>query len=108
MKLPDEMTIGESYGPAMKITTQQEADEYFEALVERNMRITGNSREKAIAVEKSNLGYCAGYYDLETSRRVQELFDCVHPILGSAKGAFEKGRELTEGSSKSQRRNEKC
>lgn len=82
MKLPDRMTIGEAYQPAMKMQTQEEATEYFEALVERHMRCFGKSREEAESIEKQNLGYFAGYYDLETRERVERLFLCAHPIFG--------------------------
>lgn len=94
---PKEVTIGELYHPAMKIKTQEEADEYFERLVELEMR-GGTSRKEAERIEKANLGYFAGYYDVETSRRVQRLFRCVHPVFGSerpdAKQAYETGRAM--------------
>lgn len=80
--LRDGMTIGEAYGPAMNITDQQEANEYFEALVQNNMK-HGNSREKAESIERQNLGYYAGYYDNATRERVEQLFICAHPIFGS-------------------------
>jgi len=94
--LPDNMTIGEAYGPAMLITDQQEANEYFEALVQSNMR-TGNSREKAESIERQNLGYYAGYYDSTTRERVESLFKCSHPFLTKTtthEEAFEIGRKL--------------
>lgn len=64
-------TFGEILGPAMEITSQQEADEYFEALVQRSMDNFGQPREEAIAVQKVNLGYYAGYYSDETRERVE-------------------------------------
>lgn len=102
MRLPDEMTYGESLGPAMKITDPAEAQEYFCALVDRNMRITGNNSAQAEEVVRSNLGYYSGYYSRETMARVEKLFSCVHPIFGtveelkklSAKQIFEKGVSL--------------
>jgi hypothetical protein len=84
MKLPDKMTYGEAYDPAMKITDPDEASEYFEALVERSMRLFGKSREQAEADERSSIGYWTGYHDNETAVRVQKLFDCAHPIIGKA------------------------
>ncbi len=80
----DLLTNGEVYGPAMEITDPEEAKFYFEKLVVRTMRVSGCTREEAIVTEKTNLGYYSGYYDQETIRRVQNLFDCKHPILGSA------------------------
>lgn len=81
-ELKDGGTIGDLYGPAMKITNQDEADEYFAALVRRAMR-RGLNREPAEAQERSNLGYYAGYYDAETRERVERLFRCSHPVFGA-------------------------
>jgi hypothetical protein len=89
--LPHKMTIGELYGPAMAITDQAAADEYFARLVERNMRCFGNSREVAEEHERANLGYYAGYgYD---RARVERLFRCAHPVFGSV---AEKGHPTAE------------
>jgi hypothetical protein len=99
--LPDNMTIGEAYGPAMEITDQQEANEYFGALVERCMRF-GKTRTEAESIERQNLSYYAGYYDSATRERVEKLFLCAHPIFGSIaedgaptpEQAFEASRKL--------------
>ena len=77
-----EAKIGELYGPAMEITDESEAREYFEALVQHGMSF-GQSREEAESIQKQNLGYYAGYYDNETRERVERLFCCAHPIFGS-------------------------
>ena len=79
-----EATIGDLYGPAMKMTRQDEADSYFEKLVERSVRLFGTPRAEAESIEKSNLGYYAGYYDHDTRMRVERLFRCTHPVVGSA------------------------
>ena len=100
--LPDEITIGESYGPCTRIETQEEADAYFERLVERNMRTSDHSRKQAEEIERGNIGYFSGYYDPKTMVRVQELFRCAHPIFGKATSrgvptpavAFEAGEKL--------------
>jgi hypothetical protein len=99
MKFEDkDYTIGELYTPAMTIETQEEADEYFNALVEHNISRYGTDPIKAINIEKSNLGYFAGYYDNETMERVQKLFSCQHPVFGSViptnKQAFEAGNNF--------------
>lgn len=75
------MTNGEKYGPAMRARTQQVADECFAALVAHSMSF-GNTREEAERIERSNIGYWAGYYDNETRRRVERLFRCSHPVFG--------------------------
>jgi hypothetical protein len=102
MELPDVMTIGEAYGPAMTITTQVKADEYFEALVQWSVTHEHQAREDAERIIRHNLGYYAGYYDSETRTRVERLFQCAHPIFGAIgeKGqptpeqAFEMGKVL--------------
>ena len=86
------MTMGEKYDPAMKITSQAEANEYFEACVEHTMRAcpdvmqADDPRAEAERIERINLGYIAGYYSPETQERVKTLFGAEHPILkGSVK-----------------------
>ncbi len=80
-------TIQEKYSPAMEITTQEEADQYFEALVLHSMTF-GKTREEAEKLERENLAYFAGYHDHETRLRVEKLFRCEHPLFGPAtKGA---------------------
>lgn len=80
--IPTEMTYGESLGPAMAITDQQEADDYFEWLVTYHMQFVP-TREEAERITRVNLGYYSGYYDHVTQLRVQRLFKCVHPIFGA-------------------------
>lgn len=83
MKLRLNLTIGEKYVPAMSITDQAKADEYFAACVEHNMALGENDQVKAEQIERANLGYFAGYYDQETRARVERLFKCAHPVFGS-------------------------
>ena len=104
MILPDKMTYGEAYGPAMKMTDPAEAKEYLEALIERDMRVLGKTFEEAHAMEMSNLGYYSGYYDHKTMVLVNELFGAVHPIFGAPdpdkpitpEKAFEMGKRYGE------------
>ena len=67
------ITIGDKYGPAMEITDPEKAQEYFELCVQHSMKWHDKTREEAEELERANLGYYAGYYDQETSRRVQEI-----------------------------------
>ena len=79
----DVLTFGECLGPAMEITDQNEADEYYKAYLEwqkKHMTTPNDSRAEEIC--KTNLGYYSGYYGLETQKRVQQLFLAVHPIFG--------------------------
>lgn len=82
MKFPDVITIGDKYGPAMKIQDEAEAKAYLEACIEHNMRVGGTTRERATGIELQNLGYFAGYYSHETMERVNRLFKTQHPIFG--------------------------
>lgn len=84
-RLPEKLTIGEAYRPAMNLTEQADADAYFERLVERQMRVFGRTPAEAEDIERSNLGYYAGYYDHETRIRVERLFACRHPMLPPAR-----------------------
>jgi len=79
---PSEITIGDKFGPAMKITDQAEADAYFERCVQHCMTF-GSNRQESERITRSSLGYYAGYYSEETRRRVEKLFSCSHPIFGS-------------------------
>ena len=81
--LPEKMTIGEKYDPAMKITDQAEADAYFQLCVDHSMTYHRKTREEAEALERTNLGYYAGYGSSETRERVERLFRCSHPAFGS-------------------------
>lgn len=83
MSLPKTTTLGTKYGPAMAITDQDEADAYFEECVEHCIAHGGKTREEAEAIERSNLGYYAGYHDTETRVRVERLFKCAHPVFGA-------------------------
>lgn len=76
-----DITIGEKYGKAMKITDKNEAASYFEECVQHTMSF-GKSREEAERIERHNIGYYAGYYDQETAERANNLYGAMHPIFG--------------------------
>ena len=85
----ESLTYGECLGPAMKITDQADADQYFAdyaAFIQKHLdsspRQDGKTAEQ---IAKINLGYFAGYYDQETRVRVERLFCCAHPIFGQAR-----------------------
>lgn len=80
---PARIAIGTKYAPAMSITDQAEADAYFERCVEHTMHCFDKTRAEAEQIERTNLGYFAGYYDHETRARVERLFHCAHPVFGS-------------------------
>ena len=82
-QLPDKMTTGELYGPAMEIAHESEANEYLQSLVERRMR-AGHGEQEAEQIELHNIGYYAGYYDATTGARVRRVFGARHPVYGNA------------------------
>lgn len=100
------LTIGDIYGPAMKIRSKRNAAAYLESLVEYIMKHAidekHKTREGALALAKTNLGYYAGYYDRATVERVNELFDTEHPVFGreypTPEQAFNAGKKLGESS----------
>jgi len=108
-ELPEKLTYGEAYDPAMKMTDPKEAEEYLKALVKRGVKYFGQTHEEAERIQKESLGYYAGYYDTETMARVHKLFQCSHPIFGRVKTegdlptseeAFEMGRRLAKSGNK--------
>ena len=90
-------TYGEMYGPAMEITDQAQADEYFASLV-AEVTAAGKTQVEAETLVRTNLGYWAGYYSEGVRKRVEDLYSAVHPVLGklgdrkwSAKEIFQAG-----------------
>jgi hypothetical protein len=107
-ELPNDITWGDKYGQAMLLFSRTQAEAYLAACVRHTCRLTGQSYAEAETVEKSNIAYWAGYYEHETRLRVEELFQCEHPILGPAKNGplspeeifrlgYERGKRLREG-----------
>ena len=101
------LTYGECLDPAMKITEEEDAKQYFDEYVKFIQKhLDKEPNENGLTAEqiaKQNLGYYAGYYDTETRIRVEKLFTCSHPIFGNAANgtptpeeAFEKGKELAQ------------
>lgn len=116
-----DLKYGDVLGPAMKITTEREAAEYFAALITYMMRFElrearyegrpPKTREEIVAIQKSNLGYFAGYYDNETMLRVNRLFRTVHPVFGGVppttpSESFALGEQWAAGKGKKQKQPE--
>ena len=89
--LPHKITIGEKYGPAMQITEQAAADEYFERLVQHSISF-GKSRDEAEQIERANLGYYAGYIGHEARRRVERSEPRATPEIEAALDRLEAAR----------------
>lgn len=81
----DVLSYRQAYEPAMSITRQADADQYFAALVAYGVRRYGESRAAVERIERENLAYYAGYFDRETRLRVERLFRCAHPVFGEAR-----------------------
>jgi hypothetical protein len=83
---PEPMTIGQKYTNLLaSVQTSEQAKAYFEACVKHSMTIDiGLCREDAEAMERSNIGYVAGYFSQEEAARIHKLFGFGHPILGNA------------------------
>ena len=82
------LSYEEACAPAMCIKDKDDAQQYFKDYVAYITRALINDTPGGKTPEeiaKINLGYYAGYYSIETRLRVEELFDCVHPYLGSVK-----------------------
>ncbi len=78
---PWELTIGNKYGLAMEVTTEEQAATYFQLCVAHNM-LWGNSREEAERVERINIGYYTGYMKMEQAEKIRKLYGFSHPIFG--------------------------
>lgn len=78
------LTFGQIFKPAMEVKTEEEAKEYFDAIVEYYKTVFGKDQQEAEKVTKINIGYWAGYYDTETRIRVYKLYKVGHPIFGSS------------------------
>ncbi len=94
------VTYGACLHPAMKITEQDDADNYLSAYIDYNERNGNVNRIEATLIAKRNIGYFAGYSDAETAARVNRLFKTTHPIFGDTrptpKEALEAGKRLAE------------
>lgn len=88
------------YSDAVKVKTQEEADVILAALVNQCMENTDKTREEVEEIQRSNIGYVAGYYDEATRERAEKLYGAVHPIFGPVSNvitpdqAFQMGREF--------------
>jgi hypothetical protein len=93
-EFPNDATWHDLLDPAMKITEKEDADAYFETLIQHALKLDENlTRETAVRNMKSSLGYFAGYYSSDVRARVEEFFDCAHPVFGRIE---EKGEPTLE------------
>lgn len=103
-----DLNVGECLDPIFKITDRKDAKQYkasYVAYIQEHLdKEPGNMDKSAMNIANSNIGYYAGYGSNEDRKRIEELFDCAHPIFGSIKEkgaptsaeAFEMGKELSK------------
>jgi hypothetical protein len=79
----------EAIEPAMNIVDPDDAAQYkaaYMAYIETYLVGGVNERgQTAEELANHNLGYFAGYHSDTVRARVEELFDCAHPIFGKIK-----------------------
>jgi hypothetical protein len=101
----DTLTYGEALKPAMEIRDKEEEQQYlcdYAAYIQKFLDEEPDPKGKtATQIAKINIGYFAGYYGSETSARIHELFETVHPIFGKSQPtpeeAIKAGMEMAAG-----------
>jgi hypothetical protein len=68
----DTKTVGGLFDAVCSVTTTEEAGEFMTALRAENPHAD------------ANVGYIIGYGDADTRKRLYDLFQLTHPILGEA------------------------
>lgn len=82
----ESLTYGECLDPIFKITDKADAMQYKNAYIEfTENHIKENEPLSALQIVNSNIGYYAGYGSNEDRKRIEELFECSHPVFGSVK-----------------------
>lgn len=79
------LTYGEALGPAMEIIDKEDALQYKRDYIAHTQKYVDEDKNNHLSAEEivnQNLGYYAGYYSDETRKRVEELFECSHPVFG--------------------------
>ena len=93
------LTYGEVLSPVACITDEKDAAQYLESYIAYIINSQdGLSKEKAREIALQNIGYFAGYCDMETADRILKIFHTLHPVFGSAfptpEEALEMGKRL--------------
>ncbi len=82
------MSNREVFEPTMEITTQEEADRFFNALVEFTMAEWEKSRHQCEISVRSDLRLYASRYNVKIQNRVERLFGFIQPMFeGFSKGS---------------------
>ena len=107
---PEKPQASDFYDSCALVTTKDEAGRYFKKLVDFVVENYDQDRIEVEKIQRSNIGYYAGYLDRETQLRIYDLFDVDHPIFGrkqpTADEAFQMGKDSAAGKSIEQIREE--
>ena len=91
------LTYGDCLNPIFKITDKQDAlqykREYIKFIQKNHVDKNPNERLTAEQIANSNIGYWAGYGSNDDRKRIEELFECSHPIFGSVKNGVPTAQE---------------
>ena len=82
--LPENLNLGQKYGPSMEVETEEEASKYLEKCIKHTMMYSDKplTYDEAHKLEMSNIGYYSGYYSYEEAERVRNLYKTRHPVFG--------------------------
>lgn len=86
---PGNVSYTSKYDAIFRIDDGETARRYLRACVDHCMRLNDMAgkpidKQKAMQIEKTNIGYYAGYGTAQDRLRVENLFGCIHPFLGPA------------------------
>jgi hypothetical protein len=99
------ITIGDVGRAVCSCTLYSEAESFLREYVKH---INADDPNERLRIAKSNIGYLAGYYSVETRNRIFNLFSTEHPIFGTKdptpKDAFEAGKIIASKGSDAARK----
>jgi len=72
------------YQDICEAKTKREMVRRFEVLLKEVAKRYGSTPESHRATQLSNVGYCSGYYDQKTAKRILDWLGARHPIFGSS------------------------
>jgi hypothetical protein len=110
----DSLTYGECLKPIFKIMEKEDAMQYkrdYIVFIQKDIELNQKDADGKTAEEiaNNNIGYYTGYCSAVERARIEDLFECKHPIFGSIKEnglplipqAFAIGKQIAERDSRS-------